>query len=339
MPEPVQVAFRVYGTDWGMTRGHGSRQVDWLIDGHYLHRDNTVFVIDQRISRAYRQALEAKYRVYDASRWRPFGDEGARWRRFLDHWRPKHFVSYNDVHPRHTMRNAILKWAGCQTWMYTHSVHDDGAYGKPVEDEWRNLDYDHIVNWGERDARLTPGPQHHVLGPLFSSLVPRKVLAVFDSTFTHPGPYVDGTEKAFTDGIGYLLVEHPDWIVISKPKLPRPEQVRERWYELPAWVNPDLVIACADLTISLAFTSTTIEALGAGRRAIFYDPLNAFPKHYYQDIPYFVAHNEAQLRAYVAYWLTRTDTVFHAWLEKYIAPCFGGHLDGNAAYRFRGLLT
>src|SRR5437899_90651 len=137
MPEPVQVAFRVYATDWGL-RGHGSRQVDWLIDGKLLHKDNVLFVIDQPISRAYRKALEAKYRVYNASaRYRaPWCDE-IRWKRFLNSWVPRHWVSYNDYHPRHWIRNRLLRTVACQTWHYSHSVNLPQEGYQP----WKELDY------------------------------------------------------------------------------------------------------------------------------------------------------------------------------------------------------
>ena len=77
-PEPVQVAFRVYATDWGF-RGHGSRQIDWLVDGTLLHKDNVVFVIDGAIAPDYLDALQQRYRVYGA--WMRWSSEPRRWAR------------------------------------------------------------------------------------------------------------------------------------------------------------------------------------------------------------------------------------------------------------------
>lgn len=341
-PEPVQVAIRVYGSDWGL-RGHGSRQIDWLIDGTLLHRENTVFVIDQSLARGYKQRLQAKYRVYDASSCLDFISfvNTHRWNKFLLRWKPTHWVSYNDFHARHIARNAMLRAAGVQTWLYVHSVHDDGAYAKPVDAIWGRMDYEHVLNWGERDATLTSG-QHHIVGPIFSSQVPKTVVAVFDSTFHNEYPYKTGTETQFHEDLRLILDQHPGMVMFYKPKLHIPSPIHDRCYILPAWINPGLVIAAADLTISLAFTSTTMEALGAGRKALWYDPMGAFRTNAYQDIPFLVAHHVQELNNFVDYWLRYPTDLFTdgaSWLQTYVAPRFGGMMDGLAADRIRRLLT
>ena len=330
-PEPVQVAFRVYASDWGL-RGHGSRQIDWLVDGKLLHHDNVLFVIDQPISKEYYKALSAKYRVYDASyyglRWLErisYADE-ERWTRFLSQWRPKHWVSYNDFHPRHKVRNRLLKRAGCQTWYYSHSVNLPHIYSQPDYEPWLHLEYDHLVLWNQLDAIAFDGGQQHLLGPLFASAIPDCVIAVFDTSFgdgsTTPDgtiePYRMGTEEKFHDDLRTVLANHPNVMMLFKPKnMPPRRPDCPRFFVLPNWIDPAYVIGCADLTISLAFTSPTAEALAAGKKALWYDPLcqfrvNPYPKgvtaHTLEDLDHAVSK------------LTRQDC-------------------GGPAQRFRELLT
>ena len=272
MAEPVQVAFRTYPSDWGM-RGHGSRQIDWLVDGKILHRDNVLFVIDERAYSSHdTTALKAKYRTYDASRL--YMDSKRRWYAFLEEWAPKHWVSYNDFAPRHKIRNRILREAGCQTWHYSNSVNLPHLHGQPNYQAWLEWDYDHLVCWCELDATAFAGGEKHILGPLFSSQVPKKVIAVFDSTYEH---YPPGTEAAFHRYLLHKLDAHPGVMMLYKPKHDGVTFAHPRAYVLPAWINPALVIGCADLTIGLAYTSPVVEAWGAGKEAYWFDPHRNIP--------------------------------------------------------------
>lgn len=270
MPEAVQVAFRVYATDWGL-RGQGSRQIDWLVDGVKLHRDNVLFVIDQPISRPYRKALEAKYRVYDAtSLWRVFGEAPCRWYRFLEHYAPKHWVSYNDFHPRHKLRNRILKAAGCQTWHYSHSINLPTMPYQP----WLELEYDHLVLWNDVDAAAFKGGQQHILGPLFTEEIPQCVVAVFDSTWDNYPTY---TEAVFFAAMQEALERLPGVVMLYKPKLnvtqyPGPRPMHPRFYTLPEWIAPGLVIGCADVTVGIPNTSPVVDALADLRPALWFNP-------------------------------------------------------------------
>ena len=269
-PKPVQVAFRVFATDWGM-RGHGSRQIDWLVDGIKLNRENVVFVIEQKISAAYKKALQAKYRVYDCTD-KFYMSEAARWTRFLMQYKPAHWVSYNDFHPRHKVRNAILREHGCQSWFYSHSVNMPTEHYQP----WHEMDYDHLVFNSEVDAAYFDGGQKHILGPLFSSQVPQTVVAVFDSTWAH---YPEWTADKFFAGLYELLDRHPSMVMLYKPKHKPPpiwfEHTHKNFYALPEWIEPGLVIACAHSSVSIYGCSTAYEAHGAGKVSCSWNPWKA----------------------------------------------------------------
>ena len=380
-PRTIQVAIRAYATDWGF-RGEGTRQIDWLLDGEKLHRDNVVFVIDKPVSATYLQAFHDRgYQVYDASVPWPLDQfevaNRRRWQGFLRHWKPSHWVSYNDFHPRHKVRNHLLREAGCRTWNYVHSSHDMEVFGperpKNNPPRWLEGDYDHLIAWGRRDAALyCRTAQKHIVGPLWSCEVqssPRlrslldarkagtgPVIAVFDSTFDPATLYGAEDARAFFEGLRMLL-DRPEWSSVTmlyKPKNKLAE-IRERIPEaaaalenllrhercvaLPPEIAPGAAIAEAALTISLAFTSTTVEALGARRRALYFDPRGKYRHSYYEQFPNLVAHDRDELARLCRHWLDMPDADFQKYLDDRLAPEFGGYMDACAAARFREALT
>ncbi len=382
-PRSVQAAIRVYATDWGF-RGEGTRQIDWLLDGVTLRRDNVLFVIDKPIGAAYRQAFrDRQYQVYDASVPWPLDSfeivNRWRWRRFLRYWRPHHWVSYNDDHPRQWIRNRLLREAGCQTWSYVHSVHDSEVFGpelgKKNPSRWLEAGYGHLIAWGKRDAALyCRTAEKHVVGPLWSAEVrpsPRlrslldvrfkkagtgPVIAVFDTTFDPASLYGDEDALEFFGGLRAFL-DRPEWssaVLLYKPKnalaeiherVPKAAVALEqllnhpRCVALPPEIAPGAAIAEADLTISLAFTSTTVEALGARRRALYFDPKGRYRHSYYERFPNLVAHDRDELAWLCRYWLDMPDADFQKYLDYYITPEFGGRLDAGAIARFRAALS
>lgn len=239
------------------------------------------------------------------------------------------------------------------------------------------FNYDYLIHWGERDARFhsrIDHTRHHlVIGPLWSSMVKPssqirnilrhqykgyegKIIAAFDTVFRVDAPYgSDGAQKFF---IGILsMLSHPNYsdsIFLYKPKQSLDtlrndltskayvafERLRAhpRCLILDDSIMPGAIIAEANLTISMAYTSTTVEALGAGRRAIYYDSVGKFPDSYYDQFPNLVAHDEESLTRLCDYWLSLSDEEFKVYLDTYIAPEFGGKLDGGAVSRFRSAL-
>jgi len=216
---------------------------------------------------------------------------------------------------------------------------------------------------------------YHVWGPLWSAHVrsladmnavirkrlgsqakTRKV-AVFDGTFGGGAPYDEDDAREFFDALAAML-DHPQWaasLLLFKPKnelkefrsqfSPEVGASLDRLLEHPrclplgADVAPGAVIAEADLTISIAYTSTTVEALGARRRALYFDPGGRFPNSYYDRFPNLVAHDRAMLARLCEHWLEMPEADFQKYLDHYIAPEFGGYLDAGAVPRFRSALV
>ena len=217
---------------------------------------------------------------------------------------------------------------------------------------------------------------YHVWGPLWSDHVRRAsfvseqierrrserkidaIVAVFDTSFGSPTPYGESGALEFYDALAALL-ERPEWasrLLLFKPKL-ESEYVRAqvsveaaasrerllahpRCLSLPAAkVAPGAAIAEADLTVSIAYTGTTVEALGARRRAFYFDPGGKFRDSYYDRFPDFVAHDREDLARLCERWLGMSDADFQKYLDHYLAPEFDGHLDLGAVARFRAALA
>ena len=216
---------------------------------------------------------------------------------------------------------------------------------------------------------------YHVWGPLWSAHVrsvpgvtapigqrrsaqkTEAVVAVFDTSFGSASPYGEAGAREFYDDLVTML-DGPGWarrLLLFKSKND-PDEFRAqaspeaaasldrllahpRCLSLSAEVDPGAAIAEADLTLSIAYTSTTPEALGARRRAFYFDQGGKFRESYYERFPNLVAHDREALVRLCEHWLGMPEADFQKYLDHYVAPEFGGYLDSGAAARFREALT
>lgn len=248
-----------------------------------------------------------------------------------------------------------------------------------IASQFAYLSYDHQVHWGKRDAeayrRIGNSGRYHVFGPLWSGhvrplaslsgLVNEKraaglvgpVLAVFDTSFGPAHLMGDEDVREFFESLMALL-DQPAWsrsLLLYKPKnemevlrkmlAPEALQSLARFTQHPRCVTlkeslrPEVVIAEADLTVSIAFTAPSIVAQGAHRRALYFDPLGRFPESYYTRFPNMVAQSRADLIRLSEHWLSMPEVEFKKYLDEYMAPEFGGHMDALAVTRFRSALA
>lgn len=216
---------------------------------------------------------------------------------------------------------------------------------------------------------------YHTWGPLWSGHVrpePRvaalieklrsarkidAVVAVFDTSIGSGSSYAEASVREFYDTLVALL-ERAEWatrLLLFKPK-DKPGDfhaqasaevvasldrllAHPRCLSLAAEVDPVAAIAEADLTLSIAFTSSTVEALGARRRAFYFDPGGKFRESYYEQFPNLVAHDREALARLCEHWLGMPEADFQKYLDHYVAPEFGGCLDSGAVARFREALS
>ena len=65
---------------------------------------------------------------------------------------------------------------------------------------------------------------------------------------------------------------------------------------LPELFETSVVTGLADVTISACFSSPTVEAIGAGKKGIFYDPTDRFPNAFWSHIPGMVCNGKQGLK-------------------------------------------
>jgi hypothetical protein len=103
--------------------------------------------------------------------------------------------------------------------------------------------------------------------------------------------------------------------------------------------DPSWIIGMSDLTVGSPFTSPVIEAIGAGRKALFYDPLSRYYGNIYDSIG-LVAHGFDELSREVRRLLDEIDTnQFMNSLKDGASLIVDPFFDGGALDRFRRLLT
>jgi len=192
-----------------------------------------------------------------------------------------------------------------------------------------------------------------------------KTIAFFDSSYlpNSVSPLEDGV--IFYQSILKLLDEFPDIFVVIKEKKaeetvlaiydkwggdsnifhrqykPALDKLRQhpRCYITGYKGDPSEIIAMSDLTITYAFSSSTVEALCAGRKAIFFDPNNRWRDYYYDRIPNLVAHSYEELKLSIRKLLYETtDAEYKVFLDTHIKGVMDPYLDGKALTRFRKLL-
>ncbi len=185
-----------------------------------------------------------------------------------------------------------------------------------------------------------------------------KIISVFDTSFDDHSliTYADGFK--FLEDILKLLEIFPNIFILYKEKKVKKYHMdltslhqnmfglyslvanHPRALFLEAAQSVSEMISLSDLTISMAFTSPSYEALSFGRRGIWHDPLNKFRAAYYSQIPGLVSHSYGELVQSVKdlLWDTKDDQ-YRNYLEKEIRGKLENYLDGRALTRFQKVIT
>ena len=192
-----------------------------------------------------------------------------------------------------------------------------------------------------------------------------KVVSFFDTSFfdgvASQYPLKDGI--TFYNDILKLLDEEPNLFIVIKEKktvmvysdkaslvysrsnkeyskLLSVLKTHPRCYISGYNADPTAITKVSNLTVTYAFSSSTIEALGARKKAIFYDPASKFRGYYYDEFPDLVAHGYEELRHLIRKLLYETsDKEYEEYLDREILHKIEDYLDGKALTRFRALLT
>ena len=188
------------------------------------------------------------------------------------------------------------------------------------------------------------------------------VVTFFDSSYNNGSRNSYREGNMFLDDIQRLLEKYPDIFIVLKEKLARDRlgqfgnyldanthgmiERLERLENHPRCYLPGYqssaaeAIAASDLTVSYSFSSTTLEALGAGVKAVFYSPAEYDTQSSYDRIPDLVVNGYEELEARVGELLYETSTEeYQEYLDANIKDTLDPYLDGLGLTRFRKLLT
>ena len=120
------------------------------------------------------------------------------------------------------------------------------------------------------------------------------------------------------------------------------EQLKNHPRVIWAGANGDIpeIMAMSDLVITHCISSPTVEALGAGKKAIWYESGEKHLGILYDQIPGLVIHGYEDLRACVTNLLnTVTEDEYQAYLSEHIRGQVVASTDGNALSRIREIIT
>ena len=192
-----------------------------------------------------------------------------------------------------------------------------------------------------------------------------KIITFYDTTFIDsedaPTTYQDGI-NFYKDILG-LLEEEKDILIIIKPAKnelryisPSSEGSSQKkgrellsiWDALKKnnrvfWAGDrgdvSSIIAVSDVVITHCLSSPTVEALGARKKAFWYESANKHVGVMYDKIPGLVVHGYGNLKNRLNELLyDTTDEKYSEYLDHYIKGKVESHLDGLALTRFRNLL-
>lgn len=270
------------------------------------------------------------------------------------------------IFPDNTSYNYHLDWDKLtknQT-LFSFMYYDSAiVYGNQVESffkKHRNFIKKYIRN-GIFFSQIVRDLQQGKLKSVLPSLIKEKhlpdtVISVFDTTYVDNGPVKIKDGIKFGNDILKLLEDFQDIGIVFKA-IKWPEQVpylneiydklnnHPRCLLFYMWnkegISASEVIAYSNFIVSCAYTSTSAEALGAKKKAIYYDVAgnDIGDKYFFNNFPNFVAHNYEELKKLVRYWLYEvTDEEFEDFLIKYVKDEIDPYIDCNALTRVRKLL-
>lgn len=186
----------------------------------------------------------------------------------------------------------------------------------------------------------------HLAAPLASF---ERAVAVIDATIeTEP---VRRSWLGIHEAVLGLAQRMPNVLFLIKPKFPIEKALEAAGLEgeelvrrlealnnvtlVPSWFETSAIVVFSDAVVGMPFTSVVVEALGAAKPGLYYDPIEQFPSVFWRRIPGMVATNESELdqRLRTLLWETGRDEYLDylrthlAWVE--------GHFDGLAITRLR----
>ena len=101
----------------------------------------------------------------------------------------------------------------------------------------------------------------------------------------------------------------------------------------------NFIIAGSDVIITHCMSSPTAEALGAGKKAFWYESGHKHAGIDYDQVPGLVVHGYEALSRRVRELLEMPDDGYERYLQESIRGKIDSYLDGKALTRFKDLLS
>jgi len=192
-----------------------------------------------------------------------------------------------------------------------------------------------------------------------------KLVVAFDTSFVDFENAVTTFDDCihFYQDLSKLLKDNGDLLMIIKPSkgdsyFVSPEshwsspvkgkKILEQWASLRAhprvfWAgdsgDPPTLMAVSDMVITHCMSSPTAEALGARRKALWYESGNKHRDLMYDQIPGLICHGYRELAERVhQLFYEISDEEYEDFLDKFVKGNIDTYLDGLALTRFRQLL-
>ena len=148
-----------------------------------------------------------------------------------------------------------------------------------------------------------------------------------------------------------LLRKRNDIIVAFKPKY-RIEDLNDyfnlkkivedlqqnQMFKIIKNVTSKNLISASDLTVSMAFTSPSLEAISSGKKGFWVDANNNFPNSTYNNIDNLVANSSKEAINKVAYWLSLNDEEFKIFLNEKIKNKIPFNFNNEATNKVRSVV-
>ena len=331
----------------------------WIKEGGFLERfrfTHYVYASQYALVPRWRNALIRK--VGSQSWYYAYSNGGA----FLYHEDPV-FAGGRDVYGR------------IRFWAYDNADHFVSPCSQLVEyyrKHRQKVRWYHSVGnlWSEQVLHLQ---KNQDLSKTRTEWFPRlqpsgKMVAWFDTSFVE----APNSPSTFTEAIQWygdilrLAEESPDLCMVIKPSKSAAYYVdlgpKQQWAEpragqrlMQVWeklkahprirffdhsTDPTLVVVASDLTVTYCFSSVSAEALGAGKKGIWYEPGQRWRDAWYSRDTELTAHGYEELKSTVRRLLFQTsDKEYQDYLNRKVRGVVEEFLDGKGLSRFRQLLS
>lgn len=326
-----KLGIRTYASDFGF---RDAFPLDWIVGGA-LKKSDVVFVAETPISKERADDITSRgYDLVFLKRY-PWIFKKQAWFELFNDVTFDKYLSYNHFSRDHHIRNEMFDESGISSFHYVHSSNTITAFttDKRKTDN-DGMIYPHILSWSpftsEYYRRYCDIKKYHEVGCIWSSLIPkyksRNLISVFGTSWNTSDGVANTQylEDDFFKFVSDLTREFPNHTIIYKPKNPGDPNIPG---VISAGDRADTasLIGMSDVVISAPFTSTTMVALGAGKKAYWFCRDSDFSKSPLKEYPGLLVGGVSELSDHLS---SRYAT------PHYIEP----YCDGNAISRARDII-